>query len=212
MPSGLMSPTVDYKMWKRQLLACLLLAAAILETDAWAKKTFARPSFTEEAQGLPKCGRALESKPNDIFRELIPLLLRKTRVPLRLPEFVPDSDDKEAPLYAILEVAEPEAYSIQLAFLKDCEGGNACHVGHLGGSRTRPQPSDRPETPVVLAGGIKGSFVDFDCGAHCDDASLFWREKENYYEISLKAGDMKTLIRMANSAILRGHLIRKSLL
>ena len=24
----------------------------------------------------------------------------------------------------------------------------------------------------MLTGGIKGSFVDFECGAHCDDASI----------------------------------------
>jgi hypothetical protein len=208
-PSGLISPTVDQKMSKRQMLTCSLLAASILATDAWATKTFARLAFTEEPQGSPKDGRAPESKPNDIFRELIPLLLRKTRVPLRLPEYVLDSDDREAPLYAILEVAEPEAYSIQLAFLKDCAGGNACHVGYIGGSRTHPQPSDKPEVPVIVAGGIKGSFLDFDCGVHCDEASLFWSEGEYYYEISLKAGDKKTLIRMANSAILSRHATKK---
>ena len=43
--------------------------------------------------------------------------------------------------------------------------------------------------------------IDFDCGAHCDDASLDWTEEGYYYGISLKAGDKKTLIRVANSAI-----------
>jgi len=49
---------------------------------------------------------------------MIPSLLRKTVVPLRLPQYVPNSDDKETPLYTILEVAEPERYSIQLAWIK----------------------------------------------------------------------------------------------
>ena len=141
-------------------------------------------------------------KPNHIFNEIVPLLRQKSSVPLRLPEYVPYSDDKEAALYGILDVAGPDGYSIQLAWTKDCEGGNACHVGYIGGSKIPPShPTDRHIVPVTLTGGIKASFVDFDCGAHCDDASLTWTEGDFHYEISLKAGDMKALVRMANSAI-----------
>lgn len=175
-------------MQKRRTLACLLIVAAGLPIGLWATRSVAQ-------------ARPTESKPNDIFKEIIPSLLEKTRVPLRLPEYVPYAGDKETPLYVILDVAEAGAYSIQLAWAKDCEGGNACHVGYVGGSKTRAQPSDKPEVPVMLTGGIKGSFVNFDCGAHCDDAVLSWNEGEYFYEISLKAGDKKTLIRMANSAI-----------
>jgi hypothetical protein len=77
-------------------------------------------------------------------------------------------------------------------------------VGYIGGSKTPFSHEHRPKVPVTLSGGIKGSFADFDCGAHCDDASLDWTEGGYYYGISLKAGDKKTLIRMANSAIQAG--------
>lgn len=186
-------------MLNRRTLVSLLLATASLGIGWWTATSIAQPGFAEKPQGSSKSGPASESKPNNIFKEMIPSLLRKTRVPLRLPEYVPYSDDEG--LSAILEVAQPDGYSIQLAWVKDCEGGNACHVGYIGGSETRPQPSDKPEVPVALIGGIRGSFVEFECGAHCDDASLYWSEGEYYYEVSLKAGNKETLIRMANTAI-----------
>lgn len=191
--------TVVKKMSNRRTLLSLLLVAASLEIGWWASTGITQPSFAEEPQGPSKNGPASESKPNNIFKEIISSLLQKTRVPLRLPEYVPNSNDKG--LHAILEIAQPGAYSIQLAWVKDCEGGNACHVGYIGGSKTRHQPSDKPAVPVTLAGGIRASFVDFECGAHCDDASLYWSEGEFYYEVSLKAGNKETLIRMANTAI-----------
>ncbi len=168
-------------MLKDLTLASFLLAAASPGIGLWAAKCIAQTALSSEPQGSPKNVPAPQPKSNDIFKEIIPLLLQKTRVPLRLPEYVPYSDDKG--LYAILEVAQPDAYSIQLAWAKDCEGGNACHVGYIGASRTRPQPSYKHKVPVTLTRGIKGAFVDFECGAHCDDASIHWGEGEFYYEI-----------------------------
>jgi hypothetical protein len=188
---------------KLRMLASLVFTAAGL----LARRTIEQPAPAKEPQISSTSAPTHQSKLNHIFDEMIPLLHRKTLVPLRLPEYVTYSDDKETPLYGIVEVAEPASYSIQLAWIKDCNSGNACHVGYIGGSKTAPHPRDKSEVPVTLSGGITGSFVDFDCGAHCDDASLYWTESGYYYGISLKAGDKKTLIRMANSAI-RGRTSR----
>jgi len=128
-------------MWKFQTLASLLLTVTGLEIGFWTRTSIAQLATTDEQQDSPKSVQAPEFKPNTIFKEIDPLLLRKTRVPLRLPEYVPYNGDKENPLYAILEVAQPNAYSIQLAWVKDCEGGNACHVGNIGGSKTRLNPA-----------------------------------------------------------------------
>jgi hypothetical protein len=189
---------------KPQMFVSLLVAAASLMTGLSAMKISRQPAISKQTQESPNRTPAHELKPNHIFNEVIPLLLKKTSVPLRLPEYVPDTDDKETPLYGILEVGEPERYSIQLAWIKNCTGGNACHVGYIGGSKTPFPREHKPEVPVTLRGGIKGSFIDSDCGAHCDDASLDWVEGGYYYGISLKAGNKKTLIRMANSAIQAG--------
>jgi len=184
---------------KPRMLISLLLV--VTSSGLWAMKMIQQPSPAKQTQGSSNSIPAHEPKPNHIFNEMLPLLVKKTSVPPRLPEYVPDSDDKETPLYSILEVAEPERYSIQLAWIKDCAGGNACHVGYIGGSKTPFPPEDKPKVPVTLTGGIKASFTDSDCGAHCDDASIEWAEGAYYYGISLKEGDKKTLIRMANSAI-----------
>lgn len=189
---------------KPRILIPLVLALVNLGARPWTMKSPQESGLTNEMQGAPKNAPAYEGKPNKIFGGLVPELLRETRVPLRLPEYVPNSDDKETPLYSILEVAEPERYSIQLAWIKDCTGGNACHVGYIGGSKAPFPHEDKPEVLVTLKGGLKGLLVGFDCGAHCDDASINWAEGGYYYGISLKAGDKKTLIRMANSAIASG--------
>jgi len=186
---------------KYALMAGLLVSAPGLKSsprtptasqDASPSKKTQTPNTSS---GVPHVG------PNVAFNTIIPALGQKTLVPLRLPEYLPFSNDKETPLYVLLESAEPDRYSIQFAGTDDCEGGNACHFGYIGGSKT-PFPKDgRRRVSVALSGGIKGSFANFDCGAHCDDASIEWSEGGYYYSIDLKAGDKKTLVRMANSAI-----------
>jgi len=182
------------------MLTSILLAFVSLEAALYATAG-RQPCRANGTQKPAETAPAHAPKPNHIFTQIVPLLLQKTSVPLRLPEYVPYSDDKEATLYGILKVAEPERYSIELAWLQDCDGGNVCHVGYVGASKT-PFPSEhKRQVPVSLTGGIKGLFTDFDCGAHCDDASLDWKEGDYYYGISLKAADKNTLVRMANSAI-----------
>jgi hypothetical protein len=182
------------------ILISTLLAFVSLEAALYATAG-RQPYRANGTQRTAETAPAHVPKPNHIFSQIVPLLLQKTSVPLRLPEYVPYSDDKETKLYSILKVAEPERYSIELTWLQDCDGGNACHVGYVGASKT-PFPSERKRrVPVSLAGGIGGFFVGFDCGAHCDDASLDWKEGDYYYGISLKAADKNTLVRMANSAI-----------
>ncbi len=138
---------------------------------------------------------------DDVFADVRPVLLQKTRVPLRLPSYNPFSGDKEQPIYAILEVAESSRYEIQLAWDKNCLGGNACHQGTIGGSANPLVKENGPRVPVTLQGGIRGYFIDAKCGAHCDDSSVDWRQGKYYYSISVKAGSKTSLIKMANSAI-----------
>ena len=99
---------------KPRILAPLLLAAGGLMTGLSAMKTTQQPAISKQTQESLNRTQAHDLKPNHIFEEMIPLLMKKTSVPLRLPEYVPDSDDKETPLYSILEVAEPERYSISM--------------------------------------------------------------------------------------------------
>ncbi len=138
---------------------------------------------------------------NEIFKTVTPVLLQKTSVPLRLPGFIPDNGDKEHPLYAILESADHSSYEIQLAWTKDCNGGNSCHYGTLRGSATPLLEENKTRVTASLLHGIKGYFIAFICGAHCDDSSVGWFEGGYYYSISLKAEKIGTMVKVANSAI-----------
>lgn len=189
----------------------LVLSFLVLPTDAKASQQTAIYNLTN-VQASASAVPHEQSQPNSIFSELISVLRQKTRVPLRLPVFVPYSeqdgdksvknDEDQDNLYAILYGADAESYGIQLAFGKDCEGGNACHVGELGGSTEfHDDYSDLPKIPVTLHGGIRGYFIDATCGAHCDDSVIYWSENGYYYSVALKAGSKEMLLQMANSAI-----------
>src|ERR1051326_8908581 len=71
-----------------------------------------------------------------VFEPVIPLLQKKTDVPLRLPTYLA-TEDETYPLHAIVEVATPTRYELQLAFTPDCTGGTACRYGMVSGRALR---------------------------------------------------------------------------
>lgn len=145
----------------------------------------------------------------DVFSKVKPVLIKKTQVPVRLPAFLPDGNDKENPIYAILESADRNGYDVQLAWAEDCDGGNYCHYGNVRGSTGSIVQNEGKRIPLTLQGGIKGYFISATCGAHCDDSSIGWSEKGYHYSIDVKAGRMKEMIRMANSAIITGRKMKE---
>lgn len=128
-------------------------------------------------------------------------------VPVRLPTFIPPYADKDNPIYAIVESVGPTGYSIQFAWAKDCEGGNWCHLGEITGS-VLPKRFAGHQFPVLLGPSLKAHFVDFTCGAHCDDAVIYWADGGYYYSIAMKAGKRQTLLKMARSAVAKDHVQR----
>lgn len=142
---------------------------------------------------------------HDVLADIRPLLAAKTSVPLRLPDLHVVFGEKAGSLYAILENADSSHYEIQIALTNDCTGGNYCHAGTVRGGTAPLVENEGRRVPLTLEGGIKGYFVDFACGAHCDDSSVGWKEGGYYYSISLKAAKLGTLVKLANSAIVRGH-------
>jgi hypothetical protein len=163
-----------------------------------------RKAFFSLALGLFILPSVVSSQTSTLrgYREAAAVVQRKSRVPLRLPSEIPDTSE----LYAILESADIDGYEIQLALTENCAGGNACHAGYLSGS-SKPLPKeDRQQHPVVLVHGIEGQFIEFTCGAHCDDSAIYWTEDGYHYAIGLKAGKESALIKLANSAINSGVL------
>jgi hypothetical protein len=160
------------------------------------------------AQESSNPAKSVGAERQDVFASVMPALRKQTRVPLRLPSFLPDSGDKDSPIYAILESADPQGYEIQLAWSDDCNGGNACHYGTVQGRVTPPEGVSGRKVPVTLEGGIKGYFIDASCGAHCNDSWVGWSENGFHYSIGIKAEKKRVLIRVANSAIAAGHAQR----
>jgi hypothetical protein len=107
-------------------------------------------------------------------------LSSRTSVPVRLPTFIPPYADNENPIYAIVDSAGPNSYSIQLAWAEDCKGGNWCHLGEITGSQASIEVPG-PMTPVAVSSGISGCFVKASVGAYCSDAMVFWNEGSYHY-------------------------------
>jgi len=170
----------------------------------------------QQTAASPRKLTALAPKlqPNPVYSEILPTLQKKTRVPLRLPAYLPydetkpkskqknDEDAQGEDLTASIVRVDEQNYSIQLAFGKDCTGAHVCRDGGITGSTVfQDEHPDRRKVPVRLHRGIRGSFVDSECGAYCDESVLYWSEHGYHYSISGKAASKKELIRLANSAI-----------
>lgn len=140
-----------------------------------------------------------QSKINLIFRSILPALKAQTEVSLVLPTYIPA--DEPNPIYALIETVKPSEYRIMLAFTKDCTGGNACRLGGVFGESITDKMLPLTGKTVFLANGITGYFIDASCGANCSDAMLTWEQNNGRYTVAIKAGEMITLVKMANSAI-----------
>lgn len=147
-----------------------------------------------------------EQDKQDIFASIRSSLPGHTAVPVRLPAFLPVEKNSDGlHVHAIVEMAELHGYEIQLAWTEDCGGGNYCHYGAIRGSHDPLAEENRKKVSVTLNGGINGYFIPFVCGAHCGDSSIGWSENGYHYSISLKAENRKTMIRVANSALMAGR-------
>lgn len=165
---------------------------------------------------------ANQPKPNQIFLAVRAELAAKTRVPLMLPDYIP----KESyPLYVTINTAQLEHYELTIGATPDCSGGNYCRYGTVSGQRITASaptveqeyafmndPSYRPteRSPqkmgrVVLTNGIKAYFIPYVCGANCDDSKVIWEQNGYRYLVGLKAENKRTVVEMANSAIVQSH-------
>lgn len=159
---------------------------------------------------------------NPVFQPIIPVLQKQTQVPILLPSHIPTEEfvelDGDSKLSAIVETANSFEYSIILGFDEQCNGGNACRFGYVSGKIITPitlplneeyefdptyKPMRSPEKPgfVSLVNGIKGYFLPYSCAAFCSDSYLAWNQNGYRYMVSIKAGTLKELLKMANSAI-----------
>ncbi len=136
-----------------------------------------------------------------IFQPILTDLQQKTQLPIRLPTYVPETDES-IPVYARLETVTPSRYQIMLAFTEDCTGGTACRLGAISGEIISPQHTPLTGEKVAVAEGLIGYLTPSICRANCSDAILTWEQEGVRYTVALKAGKIEQLTRMANSAFL----------
>jgi len=150
-------------------LAFLLCAGSVIpaQESGPASLLFVTRVSAQSANPVAAAPSALDKVTG--YRDLVPKLQSKTKVPLRLPTFVPYDNDKDNPLFASLQSANPDAYEVELAWIADCNSGGACHLGYIDGSTSALSENTGPKIPVVLNGGIKGYFIDSSCAASCSD-------------------------------------------
>jgi hypothetical protein len=141
----------------------------------------------------------MDDERHDIFGQVVPILRKKTPVPLRLPTYIPHVE--VGTVYANILSVDKSGYSIELAFTPDCSGANYCHIGTVMGSIDPLVGGQGPRTKIALLGGINGYFLNFTCAGYCDDSTVLWTENGYHYAITMKAEKKAFLVRCANSAI-----------
>jgi hypothetical protein len=138
-----------------------------------------------------------------VFGGVEPRVRHESKVPPRLPGFLPYADEKK-PLFVNLLSASDTGYEIVWGWVEGCEGGNACLYGSLHGSAQPLGLVDENEqkgVPVRLKGNIEGRFFEAVCNAHCSESYIEWKEDNFYYAIGMEAEKKEILLRVANSAI-----------
>ncbi|MBI9044639.1 MAG: hypothetical protein JEZ06_09150 [Anaerolineaceae bacterium] len=126
-------------------------------------------------------------------------------VPVLLPAAFPED---ELAVY-IMSIFEGE-YEISLDYGVECRGAGACHYGILTGKQVNSDsPEDTYSFPfeteqaevVTLMHDIPGWYVDFSCGANCNDAKVYWILNGYQYIAGIKAGSREQVIALANSVL-----------
>lgn len=138
------------------------------------------------------------SKPNPIFKEIVPALKVRTQVPILLPTYILYTSTPSTAV-SIIETASASQYRLMLAFDKDCNGGNWCRLGLVSGEKITPKTLSLVGTPISLGINLTGYFVDSVCGANCTDSTLKWNKNGFRYTVGIKAGKSVDLVNMAKS-------------
>jgi hypothetical protein len=172
---------------KQVVCALCLIACAASATAARA--------LAQDAAPAPEA-----SSSDPVFQRLLEPLQKECRIPLRLPRRLPDLGQGTDPVYAVLESAQPDRYSIILGFTEDCNGASFCRIGVLTG-RKLAGPSRWSGKQVRLHFGLRGVYQEAECGANCTDAVIRWREGDVEYSVGVKAGSLVDAKNLANASL-----------
>ena len=134
-----------------------------------------------------------------VFEPVIAEVEAGTSVPLRVPAVL---NHNEGDAYASLLILGEDDYWVSLGLVPNCDGGGACSLGTVTGSKI-DSDSERLSggVPVPLPNGLEGQYFEATCGASCGDAILTWTEGDYMYHVGRKGGGAAQLMEWAWSAI-----------
>jgi hypothetical protein len=145
---------------------------------------------------------AAEGDAQRVFAPVVDALKKTVQIQIRVPMRLPNIGQGGQTVYATIEKATVDSYQIILGTEKDCDGGNYCRLGIVGGERVSegtklPDGGER----VSLQGGITGIFFFNQCGANCPDNTMTWQQGNVRYIVGVKSGRREQLIELANAMI-----------
>lgn len=134
--------------------------------------------------------------------EILSHMEGKTRVPIFLPSQLPFSEK----VYLESRV-ETKGYSVTISHIPNCSS-TPCYIGSISGE-IGGEPAQAPPKgfrgefrDIKLANRTQGIFYNA-CGAYCT-ALVEWQYQGVLYRVTMKNGEEKMLVNIANSAIEAG--------
>ena len=156
------------------------------------------------------------SSSDQVFSKIVPALIRKTSVPLRIPTYLPGLGNGD--FHAIINSADEAGYIIVLGATPDCEGQHVCSYGALIGTAHPLRDLDfynvsrAKSLRVHLHQGVIGDFYATTCAAYCDDSLMVWTEGKYHYIIGLKAESKSNMIRAQTQRLTRRNERNRSVI
>ncbi len=163
----------------------------------------ARPAWTQGPSSPIIAHRQLPR----IFSSVLPKIETQSRVPILLPEKLPEPVQGVA--YAVVGSVNVHRYSVSLYYKLGI--GDAGFAALFAGEESpRVDPSGLG-TEVKLARGTRGFFRPASCGGSWAPTNLWWRQDGVQYSVQLKLppslseeNQQKLIVAVADSAILAG--------
>jgi|GEM_PF-1034895 len=139
---------------------------------------------------------------NPAFQSVLAKLKSTTKIPLLLPGYLPTSDKDK--VYVSVQKVTVSLYDIEITLAPDCNYAGACHAASVHAEQVAANTATPEGEVVYLSKEMVGYYQPFGCGASCSDSAMVWQQGNVRYTVTIKAGNLEQMLRMANSAIVLG--------
>jgi hypothetical protein len=177
--------------------ATLILALAACGTS---KDTPKASQATAAQPGSTAAAGATDAR--EVFAAVMDAMKKDVQFPVRVPTRLPDMGQGSQRIFAWVERARSQSYSIILGTEAGCTGGNYCRLGTIAAEKIAGD--SRPPTGgknVTLQDGVAGYYFFNECGANCPDNTVVWEQGGVRYTVGIKSGREEQLIQLANATI-----------